>query len=57
MLIFLSVIAFNYIDSDNKTEKRKNAEAKVAKIPEVQEYGGTKLEKVGVKKIGEHSHY
>ncbi|MFY0780651.1 hypothetical protein AB1K18_10180 [Peribacillus simplex] len=49
MLIFLSVIAFNYIDSDNKTEKRKNAEAKVAKIPEVQEYGGTKLEKVGDK--------
>ncbi|MDM5295170.1 hypothetical protein QUF81_18765 [Peribacillus simplex] len=49
MLIFSSVIAFNYFGSDNKTEKRKNAEAKESKIPEVQEYGGTHLERVGDK--------
>ncbi|MGE7762449.1 hypothetical protein [Peribacillus sp. NPDC097895] len=48
MLIFLSVIAFNYFESD-KTEKGKNAETKESKIPEVQEYGGTHLEKVGDK--------
>ncbi|WP_141995082.1 hypothetical protein [Bacillus sp. B4EP4a] len=48
MLICLSVIAFNYFGSD-KTEKGKKAEAKESKIPEVQEYGGTHLKKVGDK--------
>ncbi|WP_144551013.1 hypothetical protein [Peribacillus simplex] len=48
MLICLSVIAFNYFGSD-KNEKGKKAEAKESKIPEVQEYGGTYLKKVGDK--------
>ncbi|MDR4926917.1 hypothetical protein [Peribacillus simplex] len=48
MLICLNVIAFNYYGSD-KTEKGKNAEDKESKIPEVQEYGGTHLKKVGDK--------
>ncbi|MGG0414259.1 hypothetical protein [Peribacillus simplex] len=48
MLICLSVIAFNYFESD-KSGKRENSEAGESKIPEVQEYGGTHLEKVGDK--------
>ncbi|PHD74423.1 hypothetical protein COF64_15270 [Bacillus sp. AFS043905] len=48
LLICLSVIALNYFKSD-KTEKGENAEAKESKIPEVDEYGGIHLEKVGDK--------
>jgi hypothetical protein len=48
LLIFSSVIAFKYFESD-KTEKGKKAEAKQSKIAEVQEYGGTQLEQVGDK--------
>ncbi|MGG3559153.1 hypothetical protein ABES23_21295 [Peribacillus frigoritolerans] len=59
LLICFGVIAFNYFKSD-KTEKGENAEAKEFKIPEVDEYGGIHLEKVGDKvrkKIGEPSDY
>ncbi|MGN7393329.1 hypothetical protein [Peribacillus frigoritolerans] len=59
LLICLSVIALNYFKSD-KTEKGENAEAKESKIPEVDEYGGIHLEKVGDKvrqKNGEPSDY
>ncbi|MBR8644744.1 hypothetical protein KEH51_10800 [[Brevibacterium] frigoritolerans] len=59
MLICISVIAYNYFESD-QTEKGENAEAKESKIAEVDEYGGIHLEKVGDKvrqKIGEPSDY
>ncbi|MCT4477182.1 hypothetical protein N0U24_08415 [Peribacillus frigoritolerans] len=48
MLICISVIAYNYFESD-QTEKGKNAEAKESKIPEVEEYGGIHLKEVGDK--------
>lgn len=59
LLICLSVIALNYFKGD-KTVKGENAEAKESKIPEVDEYGGIHLEKVGIrfaKKIGDPSDY